>query len=328
MRPVSVCVLPLLLAGSALGQPVISAKAGILNHTEGKVLLDGKEVQLKLGVFPQVKKNHELRTEEGRAEMLLGPGVFLRLAENGSVRMISDDVVDTRLEFLGGSMLLECVAMGKDSKVTLDYKGALILIHKVGVYRLDGEPVGLKVHSGEATVIQSGQRQTVRRARQLPLNGVSAPEEFDAKTGDALYRWARSRSDYLARASLSAAKYASISGRVFWIPGACGGWVWSDYLAQLTFMPFEGHFRSFWGHTWQSARDVYDIYSPPQAYHESNDTNLPSNDRNLGYTPMPQTSVESSGTVAATSAPTASSNASSAPVSRGTSGGGTGGSHR
>src|SRR5262249_1429144 len=77
------------LAGlPAVAQSVISARSGLIHYAEGRVLLDGKPVEVKLTAFPQIKDNVALSAEDGRAEVLLNPGVFLRIGENSAVRMI------------------------------------------------------------------------------------------------------------------------------------------------------------------------------------------------------------------------------------------------
>jgi hypothetical protein len=51
----------------AFAQTVISAHSGLIHYVEGRVLLDGKPVEVKITNFPEVKENMELRTEDGRA---------------------------------------------------------------------------------------------------------------------------------------------------------------------------------------------------------------------------------------------------------------------
>ena len=52
MKP-AICVLCSLvvLAGAVSAQNVISAKAGLVNYTEGKVLLDGKKTEFERHVL-------------------------------------------------------------------------------------------------------------------------------------------------------------------------------------------------------------------------------------------------------------------------------------
>ena len=74
--------LAILMAGAAAvgvshAQQVVSAHAGVVHYTEGKVFVGDQAVQRKFGVFPDLQVGEELRTEaDGRAEILLTPGAF------------------------------------------------------------------------------------------------------------------------------------------------------------------------------------------------------------------------------------------------------------
>src|SRR5260370_7147861 len=83
---------------TAFAQSVISAHSGLIHYVEGRVLLDGKPVEVKISSFPEVKENMELRTEDGRAEVLLNPGWFLRLAEHSSVPTVPNNLSDTKVQ--------------------------------------------------------------------------------------------------------------------------------------------------------------------------------------------------------------------------------------
>src|SRR5215467_10759511 len=93
--------------GSAWAQSVISAHSGVVHYVEGEVAIDGASIHPKFAEFPDLKDGQVLAAAEGRAEVLLTPGVFLRLAENSSVRMISNSLADTRIEFVSGSAIIE-----------------------------------------------------------------------------------------------------------------------------------------------------------------------------------------------------------------------------
>src|SRR5438876_8052717 len=80
MKPIWVAVSAVLFSAvPLLAQPVIGAKSGIVNYIEGKVFLADKVLELQPAQFPEVKENTGMRTEEGRAEILLTPGVVLRI---------------------------------------------------------------------------------------------------------------------------------------------------------------------------------------------------------------------------------------------------------
>ena len=79
----------------------------MIHYVEGVVTVDGTAVHPKFAEFPDVKNGQVLATEEGRVEVLLTPGVFLRLTENSSVRMLSNALANTRMEMVAGSALIE-----------------------------------------------------------------------------------------------------------------------------------------------------------------------------------------------------------------------------
>ena len=252
----------LIWAGVASAQNAISAKSGMVNYIEGTVLLDGQPVKVKIDNFPQVRNGSELRTEEGRAEVLLGPGVFLRLGENSAVRMISNDIMNSRLEFLGGTAIVESAELEKDESVGLTYKGSSIDLLKKGVYRFDGEPPQVSVYDGEARVISDGQAQIVKRSHLLHLDGVAVAEKFDEKeTGDSTLRWARRRAEYLAVANVSAAREAEQYGS--W---GSNNWIWNPFFGTFTYLPMGGMYDSFWGYRFWSPDSVYLLYVPRQNY--------------------------------------------------------------
>src|SRR4051812_26213504 len=84
----------------ASAQPVISAKAGTIAKVEGQVYLGDQLVEDSLTKFPDIKENGIVRAEDGRAEILLTPGVVLHLGEKSSFRLITNRLIDTRLELL------------------------------------------------------------------------------------------------------------------------------------------------------------------------------------------------------------------------------------
>lgn len=68
-----------LVAVPVSAQPVISAKSGMIARVQGNVFLDDKAVEDSATHFPDVKEKQVVRTEDGLAEILLTPGVFLRM---------------------------------------------------------------------------------------------------------------------------------------------------------------------------------------------------------------------------------------------------------
>ena len=71
------------LASIADAQQVISAQSGTVHYIEGMVYAGGQLVDRKFGQFPALKAGEELETKDGRAEVLLTPGAFLRVGGSG-----------------------------------------------------------------------------------------------------------------------------------------------------------------------------------------------------------------------------------------------------
>lgn len=238
------------LAGVVQAQYVISAHSGTIQYTEGRVLLNDKVFESNGSTFTEVKQDQVLRTEDGRAEVLLTPGAVLRLTEDSSFRMVSNKLADTRIEALTGTVLVTLPEMLADNAITLLYKDRTISLVKKGNYRLDAADGQLRVYEGEAKIAANGQTVTAGNARKVDLNNqVLAADKFDAKSGDEFYRWAGRRDSYLAMANMSAAKSAYDLG---YGNSYSSGWVWNPWFNSFTFLPGGGMFMSPFGYSYWS----------------------------------------------------------------------------
>ena len=191
----------------AWGQFVISAKSGLINHIEGRVLLSGEPVVTKSGARREMLDASELRTEDGRAEVLLNPGVFLRVGENSTVRMVSNDLADTRIEFVSGAAVIEPGGRmnGKEnwaSSVSIIYQETVVHLRQNGIYRFDAGPARLRVYAGEASVAS----QVVGAGETITLANPGAIQEFDVTAIDSLDLWSRRRTEYISTIRESAAR--------------------------------------------------------------------------------------------------------------------------
>ena len=147
----------------------------------------------KITEFIEIKEGQTLKTGEGRAEVLLVPGSFLRMAEESSFRLTSNKLSDARLEMLTGGGLLEVSENMEDSKVTIVTRDATISVAKAGLYRIDSEPGRVRVYMGEALVSYgNGQSALLKGGKEL-VAGASgwATARFDPKETDPLFRWAK-----------------------------------------------------------------------------------------------------------------------------------------
>lgn len=312
MKTRSVVVILAVMGGLAAprlsAQPVISAQAGLINDTEGLVLLGKSAVQVTNGRFPQMKPQDVLSTSAGWAEVLLNPGSFVRLGENTSIRLLSNSLTQPGYEVLTGSSVLEMAAGTKDAAVTIHWRDVTISPVKQGVFRVDACPASLRVFEGEARVNSAGKRVTVGKGKMLLLDGPWTLTKFDRKQADELDRWSGKRATYLALVNMQ-----GMVGAAGW-RGRAGWWGWSSHFGIYTYVPYSGTYRSFYGCRFYSPRSLAAYNRPPEqpsSSFESGGYSAPS------YTTNAATSAGTSGTIAASSpASTTESSASSAPVSR------------
>ena len=73
---------------------------GTLNYVEGTASIGNEAVDSKSIGNALLQPGQSLTTETGKAELLLTPGVFLRVGNASSVKMISPSLTDTELELL------------------------------------------------------------------------------------------------------------------------------------------------------------------------------------------------------------------------------------
>src|SRR5580658_3127655 len=103
--------LALLLLGThaASAQYVVSTRAGTIHYIRGQVSVDGQPVRSTPLQFPMLQEGQVLRTGNGRAEVLLGPGAFLRLGEHGALRMLDTRLENTQGQAHEGAAVVELV---------------------------------------------------------------------------------------------------------------------------------------------------------------------------------------------------------------------------
>jgi len=262
-------------AFSASAQPVISAKSGVIAYVEGKVFLGDQLVEYSVAKFPDMKENSVVRTEDGRAEILLTPGVIMRIGENSSLKLITNRLIDTRLELLGGRAVVEADDIAKDTNVTVVCKNGTVALAKAGIYRFESEPARLKVFKGLAEVQMGGETVPVGAGRVAMLDGASASvQKFNVEETDALDHWSHRRGEYLAIANVSAAKSLLDSGGysptfgigTYGMNNCLNSWAFNQWYGMYTYMPCRGSMYSPYGYRFWSPYTVMRAYYAPPVY--------------------------------------------------------------
>lgn len=199
----------------ASGQSVISVHSGLVNFFEGSVFLDDQPLQDKFGTFPSIKEGSTFRTGDGRAEILLTPGVFLRVDQNSAIRMANAALTDTRVEFLKGSAILDSTGAQPGNSPVLLYWASEVRFPKPGVYRFDSEPAPLlEVYSGEAEVKYDGKTSAIDSSNEFFFMAGTETARYGDGNFDAFYDWAKDRGDVITADNRSAAQNSADPGDI------------------------------------------------------------------------------------------------------------------
>lgn len=239
-----------LAAAILLAVPAAAASNGIpgtLNYVEGQVSLAGQTVTPQSVGSVQLGPSQVLETGQGRAELLLTPGVFVRVGDNSAVRMISPGLADTRVEVVRGQTFVEVAELFPDNNVWVMMNGASIRLDKQGLYAFNANTQLVQVFDGRATVQQSDRQKELKKGHELALNGNWKVDHFDAKAQaaqDPLYAWSNLRSEYEAEASMQSAQNIFVGGAPSWYGP---GWYWNPYWDMYGFIPADGIWYSPFG---------------------------------------------------------------------------------
>jgi hypothetical protein len=187
------------LAIPAASQSVISTHAGTVLFFEGAVSIGDQPLELHPGKFSNIPQGAELRTAEGRAEIQLTPVVFLRLGDRSAVRMVANDLSDTRVELLAGSAIVDSGEPVPGTSVTLIYRNWRVHFLEQGVYRIDSNPPRMWVLDGKAEVSGNDARAIlVEQGACLPFAQVLVPDRAINPPLDALSKWQDGRQQSIA----------------------------------------------------------------------------------------------------------------------------------
>lgn len=297
-----------LFSVSAQAQSVISAHSGTVHYFEGAVTIDGKPVENHVGKFSEIKENGTLKTALGRAEILLTPGVFLRVGENTEIHLVDNRLLSTRVELISGSLMLEAndsEGSLKDSAVTLIYKDYTVQPVKFGLFEISTESNQLKVYKGQAAVTAGSMRATIKDGRLMPFTAALVAEKFNEKDVDDLYLWTRDRSSHISAANMASARtlnnqgYSSgmlMGGLASGFPYNAtfgGNWYYNSYLGMFTYIPYNGVVWSPFGFGYFSPYTILSYYSPSRYNWNGGGTA-----RNGFSTGVPLTASGTSGVVA------------------------------
>jgi hypothetical protein len=278
---------------------VISAKAGGVNFIEGTVSIlrkDGKSGLLLKS--DTIEVGDKVTTgADGKAEILLNPGSFVRLGANVEFEFQSTDLDNLKLKLSAGSAIFEVYA-DEEFKVSLDLPGTDIALTKSGVYRVDVLADGReRIAVWKGKVVVGDEKSEVTAGNEVFLKGATATiAKFDRKNKDALDLWSDLRAKEasninkrLRKAALTGSLMDAYNRGGWNMYGTFGVWVFDPFSGRWCFLPFGSGWRSPYGYNYRF--DLYDCPLPPIVWTNPNPTPVPTSP-NPGGGQMTQSQIE------------------------------------
>lgn len=265
------------VASAAGDMYVISAKAGGVNYVEGKVAVatnNSRSGYLVKG--DRLEVGDKVSTgANGKAEILLNPGSYVRLGENAIFEFASTALDDVKIKLGGGSAIFEVFA-DNEFKVAIATPKANFYAIKSGVYRVDVLADGsgrisvwkgkAQIGEDEAAVVKGGKAAVVK-------NNQVAVEKFDRDDKDSLESWSKDRAKQLAkinskleRNDIRSSLLNSFNNRGWGMYDSFGLWVFDRFSGYYCFVPFGYGWSSPYGYGYN--RDLWYFRMPRYVYYQ------------------------------------------------------------
>ena len=245
LRAIMLLSLATSLVPAEFAQSTNTARPGTINYVEGQAAVNGRTLTTKSVGSAEVAQGQTVSTANGRVEMLLTPGVFVRLGDNSAVTMVSPDLTNTEVQLDRGTAEVEVDQLYKQNTLLVDQGPTQTVLLKNGLYEFDAKADDMRVFDGEAAISLSPDSKKwikVKGHHEFAINGETMKSQnFDAKVAadqDPLYSWSQLRANYLGQANLNLAK--EYAGNLGFDPG----WMWDPGMFAYTWMPGDG---MFWG---------------------------------------------------------------------------------
>jgi hypothetical protein len=244
---VVVCITSTVTAQTTQDSMVVYAQAGRINVVKGVagVLHSSTDPGRQLSEGDELAAGDLVCTgPNGRLEVLLSPGAYLRLAENSVFQMVATDLDDVRIYLRRGSAVIEA-GQGPDSAFLIQaaMPSGTVMLTKRGVYRFNvaGKRSELLVRAGETTIkpidikVKEGKRVAVTGDAAEPVANIDK-----AAPPDSLESWSGQRAEALAQANkgLNQVELAQAVGTLEAANARRGGyWVYVRQLGYSVFVP-------------------------------------------------------------------------------------------
>ncbi len=252
---------------------VISAKAGGINAITGQASVHSKGHTdwETLMVTDNLNSGDRVRTDfDGRVEILLNPGSYLRIASNSEVELSNNSLANLELRLIKGTAIVEATGVdGVELNINISTPHTKIAIVREGLYRLSvvpGNTTELIVRKGR--VILSDSHTKIKGGNKVVFSqtNVSVAEmtKEEKKLQEDIDTWSKERAEMVARAnrrvtnSMLASAFASRDPwRDRYFGRGFGLWFYNSHYGCYTFLPWYYGWRSPYGTPYSTP-----IYNP------------------------------------------------------------------
>lgn len=256
-------------ADSTLAQYVVSARAGMINYTQGEVVYKSSTGMSweKLARQDQLDNgDHVVTGSTGRVEILLNPGSVLRLDRSSEAVLVETNLPLIEIELLSGRGILEAGELNTDITLRLKTPQATLRIKDDGLFRIDVAPsvTRISTRKGSLEVLAGGRVLKVKKgnAAEIREGAIHLAKANDPM--DDFDLWAQDRAETMLAANLSLTRRRNFTE---WAFLRAGSWVYDPVFGFFTYVPFGYFYRSPWGRTFvYCPYGYYDWWGNPYGY--------------------------------------------------------------
>jgi hypothetical protein len=233
-------------------------QAGTANTVDGDVSFrhTGKWDMLIAG--DDLQDSDSIKTgSDGRTEILLNPGSYLRIAENSEVQFYKDPTRDLSINVLAGSIIVEAsiVEEWQELVATIVTPKGSIEVTRGGIYRFNVGPGGdseVLVHKGR--LVLAG--KLVREGNKATIEDGSAAlvASFDKRAQDGFDIWSKDRATVLIAANRRLSRNALLRTARY------NTWSYNPFAMCYTYLPFyrsRSPYGGGYGNCWVNNRPIY-----------------------------------------------------------------------
>jgi FecR protein len=248
---------------------VISARAGGVNAVTGGASLrpHGNSEWQQLTIKEDLEKGDIVRTgRDGRVEMLLNPGSYMRIGENSEFELADNSLENLEVRLIRGTAIVEVTgADDQELFIGITTPHTRLSIVRRGLYRLNvvpGDNTELIVRKGRVMLEDSHTK--VKGGNKVVFTGgsfsVAKLQKTDKKDWDTFEGWSKERGQTLAKANSKLTQrelsgyLGAFNGRFpFSTFGSRSGlWMYNPNIRCFTFLPFGYGWDSPYGASYSS----------------------------------------------------------------------------